>query len=78
MLDEINTIQKDLLSRYNPNNMNERMKIYVKFKDEIENSYKYQKFLYDNGDIERLLKLPKLNTIIDNKMNDIKKQTEWS
>ena len=78
ILDNVNESEEQRITRLSIKNINFMFKMYIKFRDEIETSYKYQKYLLDKGDLIRLSKIKKLNPKIEPMVTDVKKQTEWS
>ena len=57
---------------------NEKIKEFMRLKDDMENSVEYQAYLLKKGDIPRLMRIKNLKPVISNKLKDVKKQTEWS
>ena len=50
----------------------------LRLRDDVEKSYEYQKYLFDKGEIDKLVKIKELQPGIEDKLKDVKKQSEWN
>ena len=72
MLEQINEREKS------NKDINNKIKEFIRLKNDIEKSTIYQKYLLDKGDILKLMNIKKLKPSIESQIMDIKKQSDWS